>query len=69
MYNVSRNKTRIFRSHHGRNPTGPFISGQHQSIHSTLYESDPSTYLDTLISQREMPQLNQMSPTPKKSNF
>lgn len=40
-YNVSRNKTRIFRSHAGRGP-GANVSARHNSINSTLYESDPS---------------------------
>ena len=53
-------------SNNGRAHRGAFISGRQNSLHSTLYESDPSTYLDTLISAREIPNL---SNSPLKKDF
>lgn len=39
-YNVSRNKNRLFVSVHGRPNKGEFITGRHQSLHSTVYDTE-----------------------------
>jgi hypothetical protein len=45
-YNVSRNKNRLFVSVHGRPNKGEFITGRHQSLNSTVYDTEQSVFLN-----------------------